>query len=177
MRLESVTATTDARSLYRVLASDTARTESDSAQVESDTVPTESQMTEADTLEGEEARPPALHYVKGNQITIHLEGRKVARMEVQGQTVGYHLEPLPPDTLPAAEDSAAAVLDTVDAAADTADAGRDTIVAAVDTTRTPPDTTSTPMAARPGTPRRSGIGSIRHGFQSPINRRRPGARA
>ena len=184
VRLESVTATTDARSLYRVLASDTAQTESEIVQTESDTLraesgtlSTESELAEADTLQGEESRLPALHYVRGNQITIHLKGRKVVKMEVQGQTVGYHLEPLSPDSVPALEDSAAAVLDSVDAGVDTAGAAPDTTFAAIDTTRTPPDTASAPMAARPETPRRSGKSSFRHGFQPPIGRRRGGARA
>ena len=206
VRLESVTAITDARSLYRVLASDTARAESDTvttasetalaasdsagpetgaAGAESRTPPAETGMNPdetdvppaaTDTLQGEEARPPALHYVRGNQITIHMEGQKVVKMQVQGQTVGYHFEPLPPDSLPAVEDSALAALDTVGAAADTADAAPDTTVTAADTTRTPPDTTRVPTAARRETPRRSGSNSFRHGFQPPLHHRRPGAR-
>ena len=208
VRLESVTATTNARSLYRVLTTDTAReesdtvtTESDTAMVEpdtamSDTVTAESEVAlpatdvagaesgdtgaesgdtgaeagtppvepgpdqgdpdappaqagtdpgetdvspaAGDTLLGEEVRPPALHYVRGNQITIHMEGRKVVRMEVQGQTVGFHFEPLPPDSLSAAEDSAAAALDTVVTPPDTANAAEDTIVIPPDHDPPPP---------------------------------------
>ena len=206
VRLESVTAITDARSLYRVLASDTAGADSDTvttasetalaasdsagpetaaAGAESRTPPAETGMdpnetdvppAAADTLQGEEARLPALHYVRGNQITIHMEGQKVVKMEVQGQTVGYHFEPLPPDSLPAVEDSAFAALDTVGAAEDTADAAPDTTMTAADTTRTPPDTTRVPTAARRETPRRSGSNSFRYGFQPPLHHRRPGAR-
>ena len=233
VRLESVTAISEARSLYRLPDSDTARdesdglsTESDSLRPESDSMRTESETVPiaadsadtgtgaadtkvdtlpaetggdtdetdappdaADTLRGEEARPPALHYVSGNRITIHMEGRKVVRMEVQGQTVGYHFEPLPPDSLPVAGDSAAAIMDTANAAMDTAAADPDTAAAAVDTadadpdtavaagkTRTQPDTTPVPTVARREAPPLSGNGGFRHGPASPVRRRHPGAR-
>jgi lipopolysaccharide export system protein LptA len=54
--------------------------------------------------------PPAVHYVVGDEITLIMEGGEVQAMEVVGQTRGVHLEPLraPPDSLPAAPDSAAA---------------------------------------------------------------------
>jgi lipopolysaccharide export system protein LptA len=53
---------------------------------------------------------PALHYVVGDEITIHMKEGEVEAMEVVGQTRGVHLEPLgrppaPPDT--AAADTAA----------------------------------------------------------------------
>lgn len=263
VRLESVTATTNARSLYRVLTTDTAREESDTATTESDTAmvepdtamsntvtaeseaaqpatdiagaesgdtgaetgtppvepgpdagdpdappaqagtdPGETDVAPAsgDTLQGEEVRPPALHYVRGNQITIHMEGRKVVRMEVQGQTVGFHFEPLPPDSLSAAEDSAAPALDTVaippDTAnaadtvstpPDTASAAEDTTVippdttnaardttTPQDTTRLPPDTSHVPTPARRETPRSPGSNGFRRGFHPPLHRRPTG---
>ena len=220
VRLESLTATSDARSLYRLLPSDTALEESDGLSPESDTpaarfdsMPTESEISapaadgaqpdaasagaeagtppaetggdpgetdvqpgKPDTLRGEEPRPAALHYVRGNEITIHLEGRKVVRMEVQGQTVGYHFEPLPPDSLPAAGDSAAAVPDSAGAATDTTVAARDTTVASAGTARTPPDTTRVPAANRRRTPRHSGESGFRHLHRPPVHRGQPGAR-
>ena len=75
-RLETLTAVGEARSLYRMTPSDTAATEPDG--------------------------PPALHLVEGNQIRIHMRGREVVKMEVEGQTVGYHLEPLPTGSADAA---------------------------------------------------------------------------
>ena len=77
MELESVTATGEARSLYKI-------------------APTDS----TGALTG---GPPALHYVKADMIRIHFLNREVVRMEVEGQTVGYHFEPTPvpaprPDT-------------------------------------------------------------------------------
>jgi len=248
VRLESVTATRNARSLYRVVVSDTVQTEADSArtepdvaraeagaaqvqadtgqvasdpgQAESDTAQAQAEAPPAasggaapvtaapvaeagappaesgddpggidvpsaanDSLRGEEDRPPALHYVRGNQITIHMEGRKVVRMEVQGETVGFHLEPLPPDSLSAAGDSADvasdaldAAADTTDAAADTTDAAADTTTAAADTARTPPDTTRVPAPARREAPRHPGSRSFRHGFHPPLPHRPAEAR-
>lgn len=41
--------------------------------------------------------PPPLHWTQGQRITMHLADGEVVRMLVEGQTVGYHLEPLPPD--------------------------------------------------------------------------------
>ncbi|MDE2982556.1 MAG: hypothetical protein OXU74_15310, partial [Gemmatimonadota bacterium] len=93
-RLETLTAVGEARSLYR--------------------------MTPSDTVAAEPDGPPALHLVEGNQITIHMRGREVVKMEVEGQTVGYHLEPLPPGSPDAAGDTAAAALDSAAVAPDTA---------------------------------------------------------
>lgn len=41
--------------------------------------------------------PPPLHWTQGQRITMHLADGEVVRMLVEGQTVGYHLEPLPPN--------------------------------------------------------------------------------
>lgn len=38
--------------------------------------------------------PPAVHYVVGDTITVHMRGGAVEAMEVIGQTRGVHLEPL-----------------------------------------------------------------------------------
>ena len=100
-RLETLTAIGGARSFYRMFASDT-------------------------TGVGAEARP-ALHLVDGGEITIHLDGREVVNMEVAGQTAGWHLEPLAPDS--ALADSA-----VVDSAGPRPDS------AAADTTGVRPDT-------------------------------------
>lgn len=70
--LESLTAAGNARSLYRLPSSDTTRAES--------------------------AGPPAMHLALGERITMYLEGGEVVRMDVEGETVGYHFEPLPPDS-------------------------------------------------------------------------------
>ncbi|NNF25835.1 MAG: hypothetical protein HKN73_01250 [Gemmatimonadetes bacterium] len=78
MELESVTAIGEARSLYKI-------------------APTDS----TGALTG---GPPALHYVKADLIRIHFFHQEVVRMEVEGQTIGYHFEPTlrpappPPDT-------------------------------------------------------------------------------
>ncbi|MDE2876286.1 MAG: hypothetical protein OXQ93_12665 [Gemmatimonadota bacterium] len=85
---------------------------------------------ECDTTGADDEGRPELHYVSGNQITIFLEGRQVVKMEVTGQTRGYHFEPVPPDCESAAEDSAAVAPDT------------DTVPP--DTLSTPPDTTRPP---------------------------------
>lgn len=85
--LDELVASGSARSLYRLLPSDsTARPGVD---------------------------PPAVHYVTGSRITIAMLGGEVDRMEVEGPTRGYHLEPLQrqavsdslarPDTVPAAD--------------------------------------------------------------------------
>ncbi len=37
---------------------------------------------------------PAVHYVMGDSITIHMTGGEVQEMQVVGQTRGIHLEPL-----------------------------------------------------------------------------------
>lgn len=274
VRLESVTATSDARSLYRLFATDAEEEEPDTAGEESDTVgqepgtagaesdtvgqesdtagtepgPAKTEVVvagadtgaaepeplaaagdsagpdlaiavsetgsapaapdadageagvpppEADTLQDEEDRPPALHYVRGNQITIHLEGRKVVRMEVQGQTVGYHFEPLPPDSLPVEGDTLVAAIDTVNAGVDTTGSAGDTANAGVDTTgsagdtagaapdtaattagaaRTPPDTTRVPSSARSEPARRPESSGLRRVPPPPFGRGSPGAR-
>lgn len=86
--VESVVAIVGARSLYRLPSND------------STAVPG--------------VDPPAVHYVTGQQITIHMVQGEISDMEVVGQTRGVHLEPLsrgargagtagepPVDTLPA----------------------------------------------------------------------------
>ncbi len=74
-RLETLTATGNARSFYRVFPEDTAEVGTD--------------------------RRPALHLVSGAEITIHLEGQEVVGMDVDGETEGWHFDPLPavPDSL------------------------------------------------------------------------------
>ena len=100
-RLETLTGIGQARSFYRMFSTDT-------------------------TDVGAET-PPALHLVDGDEITIHLDGQEVVDMEVVGQTEGWHLEPLPPDSL---------LADSADV--DSAGVGPDS--AAVDTTMARPDT-------------------------------------
>lgn len=94
--LESLTAAGNARSLYRLPSSDTTRAEPDG--------------------------PPAVHLALGDRITMHLAQGEVVRMHVEGETVGYHFEPLPPPDTPS--DSAAAAAP-------------------------PPDSTAAPNARRP----------------------------
>ena len=86
---------------------------------------------ECDTTGADDESRPELHYVSGNQITIFLEGRQVVKMEVTGQTRGYHFEPVRPDCESAAGDSAAVV-------SDTAAVPPDTLTTPPDTTRPPP---------------------------------------
>jgi len=76
-------------------------------------------VEECDTIGTDDEGPPELHYVSGNQIRIFLEGRKVVKMEVTGQTTGYHFEPVPPDCESAEGDSAAVAPDTATVAPDT----------------------------------------------------------
>lgn len=113
-RLETLTAVGEARSLYRMTASDTTDTEADGR--------------------------PALHLVEGEQITVHMRGREVVKMEVEGQTVGYHLEPAPPDSTDVAADSAATEADSVTAVPDTTVAVPDSAVTVPDSARVRPDT-------------------------------------
>ncbi len=113
-RLETLTAVGEARSLYRMTASDTTDTEADG--------------------------PPALHLVEGEQIKVHMQGRQVVKMEVEGQTVGYHLEPSPPDSAGAAGDSLATAPDSAIAPPDTTVAVPDSAVAVPDSARVRPDT-------------------------------------
>ena len=80
-RIERIVARVGARSLYRLIPSDTT------------------------ALPGIDA--PAIHYVTGDEITIIMDEGEADRLEVQGRTRGFHLEPLPlsePDSL--ASDSA-----------------------------------------------------------------------
>ncbi len=107
VRLETLTGSGRARSLYRMFPGDT-------------------------TGDGAETRP-AIHLVEGEMITIHLDGREVVNMDVVGQTEGWHFEPQPPDSAVADStvvDSAESRLDS--AAVDTTAAKPDT--AGVDTT-------------------------------------------
>lgn len=113
-RLETLTAVGEARSLYRMTASDTTDTEAD--------------------------RRLALHLVEGKQIRVHMRGREVVKMEVEGQTVGYHLEPSPPDSADVAADSAAVGPDSVIAVPDTSVAVPDSAVVVPDSARVRPDT-------------------------------------
>ncbi len=94
-RVDHLVAEGHARSLYRMLPSDsTARPGID---------------------------PPAIHYATGSRITIVMKEGEVDRMEVEGPTKGWHLEPLQrhaadtaasPDSLGARSDTAAARSDT-----------------------------------------------------------------
>ena len=99
-RLDRLTAAGNATSLYRMAASDTTLSETETGTRPDDDVTV----------------PVALHYVAGNRITIYLDQGEVTRMEVVGLKAGYHLEPLPPGSLP---DSASAVPDTTTEAPDT----------------------------------------------------------
>ena len=86
-RIEKIIARVGARSLYRLIPSDTA------------------------ALPGIDA--PAIHYVMGDEITIIMNEGEADQLEVEGRTRGFHLEPLPlsnPDSL--AVDSTAAI-DTI----------------------------------------------------------------
>ena len=88
-RIERIVARVGARSLYRLIPSDTT------------------------ALPGIDA--PAIHYVTSDEITIIMNEGEADRLEVQGRTRGFHLEPLPlsePDSL--AVDSA--TIDTLVAA-------------------------------------------------------------
>lgn len=76
-RLETLTASGTATSFYRLAPSDT--------------------LESAKTGEAREvAVQPALHYVAGDKITVLFEAGEVVQMDVEGQTLGYHLEPTPP---------------------------------------------------------------------------------
>ena len=206
VRLETLTAVSDARSLYRLYRADTAGVEDelsgtgpDSVQddsgvppepppdtgslaagddpdtpedpdpaVEASESPAEGDDSDAaqngqaqedcDTAWADGERPPELHYVSGDQITIFLEGRKVVKMEVSGQTQGYHFEPVLPDCEPAAGDSAAVATDSLSTQTDTATISPDTVTTS-DTTTTvpvvltahhPPSPTRFPCGDTPG---------------------------
>ena len=66
--VDQIVAQVGARSLYRLIPSDTTARPDDG--------------------------PPAVHYVVGDQITIRMLEGEVDRMDVEGQTQGVHLEPL-----------------------------------------------------------------------------------
>lgn len=90
--------------------------------------------------------PPPLHWTQGQRITMHLADGEVVRMLVEGQTVGYHLEPLPPD--PQADSATVADSTSVADSATVADSmsAADSAMVA-DSTSTPdsaavPDTTA-----------------------------------
>ncbi|MCY4572899.1 MAG: LPS export ABC transporter periplasmic protein LptC [Gemmatimonadetes bacterium] len=127
-RLETLTGIGQARSFYRMFSTDT-------------------------TDVGAETRP-ALHLVDGDEITIHLDGQEVVDMEVVGQTEGWHLEPLPPDS--ADVDSAGTGPDS--AAVDTTVARPDTATAATNGAK--PDTAAAGSTGeRPGRASRPTIGA------------------
>ena len=144
-RLETMTAVGSARSLYRLVDSDTLQTIPDSAGTDTgggaalaDTVTSQSGSAQADAQAA-----PALHWVEGQKIIVYLEGRQVIRMNVEGQTTGFHLEPLPPG----GEPDSAAVADSATVAADSATARLDSLMARPDPVMERPDTTM----ARPDT--------------------------
>ncbi len=113
-RLETLTAIGEARSLYRLTAPDTTGTAQNTTEAAQDTTGAEPKAR------------PALHWVEGGQITIYLEERSVVKMEVEGQTVGYHLEPLPPESL---SDSTAVATDSTVVVPDSARVRADTTIA------------------------------------------------
>jgi lipopolysaccharide export system protein LptA len=81
-QVDSIVAHGNARSLYRLLPEDsTARAGVD---------------------------PPAVHYVMGDEITIHMSEGEVQEMAVVGQTRGLHLEPVQPATAAQPADSTGA---------------------------------------------------------------------
>ncbi len=127
-RLETLTAIGEARSLYRLTAPDTTGTAQNTTEAAQDTT-----GADADTTGAEPKAPPALHWVEGGQITIYLEERSVVKMEVEGQTVGYHLEPLPPESLSdstaVATDSTVVVPDSAVVVPDSARVRADTTIA------------------------------------------------
>ena len=127
-RLETLTAIGEARSLYRLTAPDTTGTAQNTTEAAQDTT-----GADADTTGAEPKARPALHWVEGGQITIYLEERSVVKMEVEGQTVGYHLEPLPPESLSdstaVATDSTVVVPDSAVVVPDSARVRADTTIA------------------------------------------------
>ena len=113
LQLETLTATGSARSFYRIFPSDTAEVGTD--------------------------RRPALHLVSGAEITIHLEEQEVVRMDVQGETEGWHFDPRPQAADSAAADTALARPDST--------ASADTLT--LPDTLTPPDTGRAPGKPAP----------------------------
>ena len=165
VRLESIIATTNARSLYRIVHADTAQSDLETPPdvpqtTDSDPDAASDSMSEVGSspdsasapvalddpaAAGEEARPPALHYVSGDRITVHMEGRQVVRMDVEGRTTGYHFEPVPPDSAEIAADSVAP--DSLPLAADSVP--KDSLPLAADSVpddSLPPDADSVPGA-------------------------------
>ncbi len=91
--------------------------------------------------------PPPLHWTQGQRITMHLADGEVVRMLVEGQTVGYHLEPLPPD--PQAD--SATVADST-SAPDSAAAPDTTAVSASNAAPAPRPAAATASSALPAAP-------------------------
>ncbi len=121
-RLETMTAVGGARSLYRLVDSDTAQAGPGGARAGADTVQAVSDTIGAapDTTRAGQPGSVALHWVEGQKIIVYLEGRQVAKMDVEGQITGYHLEPLPLGTPPdSAADSAAVKADSAAVRPDT----------------------------------------------------------
>lgn len=67
-RVETITARVQARTLYR--------------------------LTPSDTTASPGIDAPAIHYVTGDEITVIMKEGQADRLEVQGRTHGFHLEPL-----------------------------------------------------------------------------------
>ena len=125
-RLETMTAAGSARSLYRLVDSERVQTVGDSTRAAADSTrdladtasaAAGENVAEPDTTEAGQPGPAALHWVEGQKIIVYLEGTQVVKMDVEGQTVGYHLEPLPPGAPP---DSAAVAPDSATVRADSA---------------------------------------------------------
>ena len=185
-RLETLTAINDARSFYRLYTSDTTQAAADTSDAapadttgepdpppeepqaapedsitatdQPDSIPEEDGATaeECDTTGADGERRPELHYVSGNQITIFLDGRQVVKMEVTGQTQGYHFEPAPPDCESAAADSAAVDPDSLTTPPDTTTIPPDTLTTPPNPTPLPPHpSTATPRHPLPNHPRRT----------------------
>ncbi len=147
-RLETMTAVGGARSLYRLVDSDTVQAGPGGARAAADTVQAVSDTIGAapDTTRADQPGSVALHWVEGQKIIVYLEGRQVAKMDVEGQITGYHLEPLPPGTPP---DSAAVAADSAAAKADSAAVRPDTVRLRVPATSTLPADRN-PTAGRKG---------------------------
>ena len=179
-RLESITAVGTARSLYRMIDPDTAQAGPDTARADPDALraepadpdrqpdaadPAHSDSAVAsagsDTIAADEPARAALHWVEGEKIIVYLEGREVVSMDVEGQTVGYHLEPRPPGdpTDSTAIDSTTVTADSTTVAADSATANPDTISVNPDTITTPPS--AVPPTGQPSTRRRTRTGKER----------------
>ena len=207
-RLESITAVGSARSLYRMIDADTAQAESDtlaadpepvvvdpaepepvqadpgSESAAGDPVPSDSTVSadDSDTVESDGPARPALHWVEGEKIIVHLEGREVVSMDVEGQTVGYHLEPRPPGTpadSAATVDSTTVAADSVAADSITAPADSATAAADPDTVTADPDTATTSRGGSAVRPPADIAGShatadrARRGGGDPLLRPRP----